>query len=390
MEVYILDSLLRRTQVVDKFESLVWTERFSEIGDFELDLKSTLESRGQFLVGNRIAINNSYRVMTVETVEDVTDPDGKELLKVKGRSLEAILDDRVVKNTMTDLTTDPSWTLVDTPGNIARTMFDHIIRLTSLSPSDGIPFLQPGSIFPDGTVLEPGTPITWTQNPDSLYNAIKAVLDPYDLGFRLIRNFDQSELYFDVYAGNDRTSPVTPNAAVIFSPGLDNIQNTTELTNIQGSKNIAYVFSPAGFKIVYGENVDPLTTGFDRRVLMVNASDITVDNPDVDGAMIERGTQELLKNRAQTMMDGEINQYINYIYGVDYDLGDLVEMRNKDGIITYKRVTEQIFVCDAQGERSYPTLTADIFAGADTWLNWTNKSTAWADLDANLEAWADM
>jgi hypothetical protein len=48
MEVFILDSLLRRSQVVDKFESLIWTERFSEIGDFELDLKSTLEARGQF------------------------------------------------------------------------------------------------------------------------------------------------------------------------------------------------------------------------------------------------------------------------------------------------------------------------------------------------------
>jgi hypothetical protein len=389
VEVYILDSLFRRTAVFDKFESLIWTERFSELGDFELDLKSTLENRAQFLPGTRLAINNSYRVMTVETVEDNTDTDGKEMLKVKGHSLEALLEDRVARNAMTDTVTEPSWALLGTPGNIARAMFDHVVRTHSLDPLDAIPFLQPGSIFPADTIPESLTEITWVQNPDSLFNAIKAICDAYDLGFRLVRNFDMSQLYFDIYAGLDRTTQQSTVPPVIFSVGLDNIQNTTEYQTIEKSKNVAYVFSDAGFEVVYGPNVDPDTDGFDRHVMVVNVT-IEAGDPDPTGTMIQAGTEALMANRASAYFDGEVNQYNEYVYGVDYNVGDLVEMRNKDGIITYKKVTEQIFVSDDQGERSYPTLTADLFAGTNTWLEWTNKSTVWLDYDADLTAWGDL
>lgn len=391
MEVYILDSLLRRTEVVDQFESLVWTERFQEIGDFELDLKSTLQNRSRFLTGTRIAINNSHRVMTVETVEDATADDGKETLKVKGRSLEALLQDRVIKATMSSTTDEPVWPIVDTPANVARIMFYHIARDGVLDPKDVIPFLQPGSIFPASTIPEPETEITWSQAPDQLYTAIKNVCDPYDLGFRLVRNFDTAQLYFDIYSGNDRTTRQQLLTPTIFSVGLDNIQNTTELTNIQGSKNVAYVFSPAGFVVVYGENVPPDISGFDRRVLVVDASDVQADDPDANTLMIQRGTEALNNARATALFDGEVNQYGTYVYGVDYDLGDIVEMRNRDGIITYKRVTEQIFASDASGDRSYPTLAADLFAGVDTWVSWNNDPRTWADFDADTTStWATM
>lgn len=390
MEVYVLDSLLRRTEVVDKFESLIWTERFAEIGDFELDLKSTLESRSLFTVGTRLAINNSYRVMTVETVEDTSDDEGKLILKVKGRSLEAILEDRVVKNTMSDTTTEPDWIIVGAPADVATEMFDHICRDGALSMADVIPFLMPGTIMTDDTVPKPETSISWKQEPDSLFTAIKGVVDLYELGFRLIRNFDTSQLYFDIYSGIDRTTRQTEIPPVIFSANLDNLQNTTEFSTIQQSKNVAYVFSPMGFEIVYGENVDPETEGFERRVLIVNASDISEDNPDPSGAMIQKGQEELIKNRAQSYFDGELNQNGAYVYGVDYNVGDLVEMRNIDGIVSYKRVTEQIFVCDEQGERSYPTLVEDMFAGAVSWLSYANKSTVWMDFDLEPTTWADM
>lgn len=128
--------------------------------------------------------------------------------------------------------------------------------------------------------------------------------------------------------------------------------------------------------------------GFDRRILVVNAS-VDAGDPDADTLMQEAGTQALAKARASQMFDGEVNQYGLYQFNIDYGLGDVVEMRNKDGIITYKRVTEHIFVSDAQGDRSYPTLTADLFVGANTWLDWNNKPTTWSDYDLDLDTtWA--
>src|SRR5438477_6612337 len=155
MEVYVLDSLLRRIQVFDRFESLIWTERFSDVGDFELDLMSTFENRNAFIIDTRIAINESYRVMTVDTVEDATDSEGKDILKVKGHSLEAILDDRVATDSTADLT---PWYLVGTPGDIARTMFNDICVLGTVNARDVIPFMMPGDIiFPTDTIPESTT-----------------------------------------------------------------------------------------------------------------------------------------------------------------------------------------------------------------------------------------
>jgi hypothetical protein len=388
MEVYILDSLLRRSALVDRYQSLIWTERFSAYGDFELVLQSTKQNRGLFKTGTRIATNNSHRVMTVETVEDGTDSEGRDLLIVKGRSLEQILEDRVAKDTMADLTEDPRWVITDPPADVARKIFHDICVLGTLDLDDIIPFVIEGSLLPESTIAEPLDPITVELDPKSVYDAIKDICDVWGLGFRMLRNYDTSELYFDVYSGSDRTTGQTELDPVVFAPGLDNLQNTKSLTSIADYKNVAYVFSPAGSAIVFPLDVDPEVEGFERRVLVVNASDITAENPDVEAALQQRGLEELSKHRTFQAFDGEIQQSSQYKYGTHYQLGDLVEMRNSDGATNQMRVTEQIFVSDAEGERSYPTLTIALFINAGSWLSWPYNQV-WEDL-GETEYWADQ
>jgi hypothetical protein len=84
MEVYVLDDLYRRTAVIDNHNSLIWTERFNDVGDFKLEINSTLASRNLFRTGTRLAMNESYRLMVVENVEDGTDADGRNILTVSG------------------------------------------------------------------------------------------------------------------------------------------------------------------------------------------------------------------------------------------------------------------------------------------------------------------
>ena len=386
MEVYILDSLLRREKVIDRFESLIWTERWAAYGDFELIIQSTNESRSDFVAGTRIAQNESYRVMTVETVENTFDDEGKALLKVSGVSLEEILDDRIAKDTMSDLTTEPKWVLTGTPGDIARQIFNDICVTGNLDPGDVIPFLMPGTIFPEDTIPEPAEVITVEIPLTTVYGAIKEICNLYDLGFRLVRNFDTSQLYFDIYSGSDRTTLQTVLDPVVFAPELDNLKNTTEFTTISQSKNVAYVFSPVGFEVVVPQDVDPEVAGFERRVLLVQADDIT-DPYNASALMIQRGKEELSKNRSFSAFDGELNQHSEYKYGVHYNLGDLVEMRNSDGVTNNMRVTEQIFVSDREGERSYPTLAINLFITPGSWLAW-DYNQVWADLGLT-EYWAD-
>lgn len=390
MEVYILDDLYRRTEVVDRFESLIWTERFSAYGDFELILHSTFQNRARFAPGVRLAITESYRVMTVETVEDTTDAEGRQFLTVKGPSLEEILEDRVARDVLSDLTADLKWVLTGTPTEIARQIFHDICVTGVLDLGDIIPMVDEGSeIFPDDTIGEPPDTITYEIEPMTVYQAIKQLVDLYDIGFRLIRNLDTGQLYFDVYMGIDRTSAQTSYAAVVFSPDLENLQNTTELTTIALYKNVAYVFSPVGHEIVYPLDIDPEIEGFERKVLLVRADDITdVDPGDASDKMIQRGLEELSKHRKFSAFDGEINHLSEYKYGTHYNLGDLVELRNSDGFTNTMQVTEQIFVSDKEGERSYPTLTINQFILPGTWLAW-DYNQVWEDLGLT-EYWEDQ
>jgi hypothetical protein len=387
MEIYTLDPLLRRDRVIDSFESLIWTERFQTHGDFELDIFSTPDSRRTFTSSTLLAMSSSNYVMMVETVEDSVNSEGKKMLKVQGRSLEAILLDRVAKNSLADLTTSPTWTITDQPADVARKIFHDICVTGILDTQDIIPFINEGTFLAASTITEPVDPVTVDLEPMTVYDAIAQLCGVWNLGFRMLREYDQSKLWFDIYSGSNRTTSQSTLTPVVFAPGLDNLQNTKELTTIENAKNVAYVFSPAGFEMVYPEDVDPDVEGLERRVLVVNANDITSDNPDVSAALIQRGKEELSKQRIYQAFDGEISQNSSYKYGVHYNLGDLVEIRNEDGVTNSMRVAEQIFVSDREGERAYPTLTLNIFINTGSWLSWLSNKM-WSELGS--EEWADQ
>ena len=465
MELYILDSLLRRTAVIDRFESLIWTERYTAYGDFQLVIFSTLESRAILTAGTRLAMSDSYRIMTIEDIENKVDSEGRQLLTVTGRSLEAILEDRVARNSFANLSTNPKWKIAGLPANIARYIFDQTVRTPTLMANDEIPFLQPGNYFPTPNIAEPDTAIQVELELMTVYQALKELGEAWDFGFRLLRNFDESELFFEIYTGNDRTTLQNTLNPVIFSPDLDNLTNTSELTSISSYKNVAYVYHPVGVQLVTVDGVSVDVEGFERRVLLVDASDITTPerpyelstnqssaltaaldvNPvplafdqfrdaikvlqnkgrlssaqhsqiggmlldsassslsagqktDINAAkdtswaynatedayinplLVQRGKDELAKNRSLSAFDGELSQTSGYIYEKDYQLGDLVEMRNSDGVTNQMRVTEQIFVSDNEGERAYPTLTIDLFITPGSWFAW-DYNQVWQDAD---------
>lgn len=390
MEGYILDSQYRNIKTFEDFNSFIWTERARRYGDFKLIVNSTPANRKLFQQGTRLACDESYRVMIIETTEDKLDEEGKALLTVTGRSLERVLQDRIAHGVLDDTTTTPKWTITDDPKAIAEYMYNYICVLGSLDAGDIISDVAEGSsLFPTDTIAPPVDVVTVEFEPITLYDAESQLCDIYSMGFRFVRDPATAELYFDVYTGCDRTTSQTDLPAVIFSPDLENLQNITQFNTIALEKNVAYVFSPVGYEIVYGEGVDPAVDGFQRRVLLVNATDITdTDAPTASAKMIQRGKDELAKNRPYIGFDGELSQNSAYVYGRDYNLNDLVEMRTQDGVINHMQVTEQIFVSDEQGERSYPTLSLNTFVTPGSWLA-VPADEDWVDVDPALD-WSDL
>ena len=168
---------------------------------------------------------------------------------------------------------------------------------------------------------------------------------------------------------------------------MDTLSNVNSIISNAGMKNVAYVFGSNGSAIVYADNISSTISGFARRVLIVNASDIDIDpGVELTAALELRGIQELAAYRPTIAFDGEIPQNTPYIYGVDYNLGDIVELREADGKINNMRVTEQIFVSDIEGVRSYPTLSFDQLITPGTWLSWS-ATKVW---DEVTEMWIDV
>lgn len=402
MEVYTLDPLLRRTELFEDHESLIWTDRFQKYGDFEWHTSSSLRARTLLKPGTLLAMNGSKRVMKIETVEDASDSDNRRMLSIKGRSIETMLYDRMAIDSLTPDTppvttppTPPSTFTWDISGltamNVARKIFHDICMTGMLSPYDALPFMYEGTFAEASNIAESIDVVNVKLEPTTVYDAIAQLAETWNFGFRIMREGDSSKLWFSVYTGADRTTGQGTLPAVVFSPQLDNLQNTKELFTIEGAKNVAYVYCLAGFQIVYADDVDGDISGFDRKVLMVNASDITAETHPVtearNAALIQRGYEELSKHQTYQAFDGEISQTSTYQPGRDYNVGDLVEMRSSDGVANQMRVSEIIYASDAEGDRSYPTLSMNKYINTGSWLSWLNNKM-WSELGP--EEWDDQ
>lgn len=387
MDLYILDALNRRKYIIDQYISLIWTERFQTYGDFQLDVFSNHTMRSLLVPDTYLAMSESNYIMRIESYEDDYNSDGSRVLIIKGRSYEAILLDRVAKDSTSTLTVSPQWTITRPPADVARQVFNNICIEGILSFNDVLPLVEEGTLpalSHTSNIPEPPDAITVDIKPTTVYDVISTqICTPWDLGFRFLRQDSTGQIFFDVYSGSDRTSAQVLLTPVIFAPQLENLQNTKELTTIDKSKNVAYVFSPDGFEMVYGTDVDSTIEGLERRVLVVDASDITsASTTDVPGALTQRGMEQLSSARTFFGFEGEVSQNSQYKYGTDYNMGDLVEVHNDDGVANYMRVTEQIFVCDSTGKRSYPTLTANEYINTGSWYSWLSNKQ-WIDFDTD-------
>ncbi len=349
MDVLVLGDDLRPIEIFDDFQSLIWTERYSEWGDFELVAPSGLGSTSTLQKGTVLGLNDSYRVMMVETIEEP----GDGTIKFTGRSLEALMDSRITRPEVINAgNPNGATTRNATPGNHARYWFETSCRTNSSVPADNFSFIQSGNLFTPGTIPEPTDTIDVQFEVMSVYEIVKSICDPYSLGFVIGRDKTAGNARFQVYTGSDRTTWQTILDPVVFSPDLETLEKVSSVQSSANFRNVAYVFSEKGSRIVYAHGADTTTSGFDRRVLYVDATDITlVKGAALDAALDIRGAKALAEYRNLTVFDGEVPQAVPYNYGVNYNLGDYVERRDNRGFSSKLLVTEQIFVSDLEGYR---------------------------------------
>lgn len=371
MDLYTLDASFQPLDAIDTFESVVWTERYSAAGDVSLVVPATPNMISQLANGVFLGLAGTKEAMFIENQSI-----DKGLMTVTGKTILNFLNERVVRTIWSQEVR--VWNMVDTAGQIMATLVYYMCINGDVSPPVGylttayddgierslneIPNLSLGDIDVSG----PAVAVTVQFAP--IYDQIKTIAETAKLGMSIYID-NVNSLKFRVYRGLDRTSGQTDRPMVKFSSALDTLINVKELYSIAGYKTVCYALAPqfpGGYTIhaankAYVPGAEAYV-GFARRVLMIFVEDLTNTNwsgtlAELNAILDQRARDGLANNNYSKLVDGEVVPQSEFKYGIDYGLGDIIELEGQSGLTQNARVTEYIRSQDATGERGYPTLS---------------------------------
>lgn len=365
MYIEVFNTKFERVAVCDNYESLIWTDRYNEPGDFELYFPMRTELLDiyvpdYYLVATEHgpeSIKDSEYTMIIEDLKVTTDLDGGNHLIVTGRSLESILCRRIV------------WQQTTVKGNfqnaIQKLLNDNVIDPKPNSEKEKRKISN--FVFQTNSEVESLTIDETQYTGDVLYDAIKALCDVHNVGFSLKKN-DRNEFIFKLYIGTDRSYSQTNNTYVVFSPAFDNIISSDYTENKSKYCNITLVAGEGeGAQRKTAIVGDTNVTGINRRELFTDARDISSKTENDEGesttmpdreykkALENRGKEKLKEVEIEKTFEGQVEATQLYRYGEHFFMGDFCQLENEYGKQSRVKVVEYIHSESTSGIEEYPT-----------------------------------
>lgn len=344
MDIYVLNRSFEKIGVIDYCSSIIWTRRYCNEGDCELYLPADEEALNLLKIGRFLKREDSEGgLMMIISVSVDSDVENGNFLTVKGLGAEHLISNRIVWS---------QTTLNGTVGDcVAELLTDNLIN-----PSDDDRQMDFFSILDTSEGTES---VTKQYTGDNLLTAVIELLTTFNLGFDV--SFDGSGLGFSIYRGINRSFRQNQNSFVVFSPEYDNFLNSSSSESIETFKNVALVAGEGEGSARKKAEVGT-ASGLDRIELFVDAKDIsstttggTLSDEEYTELLKEKGLATLAENRISLSYDGEILPEVTFIYGIDYDLGDIVETIDFYGNQNACRITEIIESWDENGYTIIPT-----------------------------------
>ena len=350
---------------VNQFTSLIWPDKFNGYSTFELNAPVTDENRGLIKKGNVIWCGGDNAAV-IEIIDSVTNDDGQQVYKVKGRTLEMILTTRIIWGT---------YVCTDLPASTV--MYEIVDKnfLNTVIVNRRMPFFE---CAPDERF---GKIMSFQKTGGEVYDAIQNVASDSELGFCILFRPRERKLIFKVIQGVDRTVMPEDGSAsnfVVFSTDLDDILSSSYYTNNQDVKTVALIAGEGdGPDRAYSTAGDTIATGFSRREMYVDARDIQSTVVDEEGNETQlsfdayrnmlkvRGDEKLSEHIETESFDAKMRVMgeVQYEYGVDYYKGDKVIVQDTNlGVQIVAVVSESCeyfddkYALDVTFGFSHPTL----------------------------------
>lgn len=352
MELLILNTKFETVDVLDVFESLIWTDRFFKCGDFEIYTTTDVDIVKKLKMDYYLQNEASDHMMIIESAQIKADVENGSKLIVKGRSLESILDRRIIWNQ----------TILD---GYLEEEIEKILNENVINPIMAVRRISNFRFEKSGDPVIEKLKIQAQYTGDNLYEVICNVCEEAKIGFKV--TFDEVTQFFvfKLYRGTDRSYAQDVNPYVVFSPDFNNIINSDYVEGKKDLKTVALVAGEgegsARRKVITGKNDD---TELTRRELYVDARDISSSLPNggtlstlqYDAQLIQRGNERLDENKMQKAFNGQVETTQMYRYNEHFFMGDIVQLENEFGMEDRSRVIEFIYSESSEGgSENYPT-----------------------------------
>lgn len=349
MEIYLLNEDFEIIYVIDSYESFIWTDRFNKCGDFELYTTVDVELLTRIKPNRFLLSSHSNHLMVIEKISYEYDSEEGSHMTISGRSLESILDRRVVSK---------QTTIDDTFQNgIQKLLNENMIQ-----PSDDkrrIDLIFSPSEDPYITNIK----LEAQYHGEDLYSIVTELCEKHKIGFYIYLN-EENTFEMSFYKGIDRSYRQTDNPYVVFSPSFDNLFNSNYELNTEEYKNVAYVSGEGEGSNKKVKVVDPDSAqGLDRREIFVDAGSISktdsetqITDAQYETLLEQKGNEELVEYKKINSVNGECDTVEPFSYGVDFYLGDIVSIRSEYGVEDEARITEIIRSVSSSEVSTYPTL----------------------------------
>ena len=363
MDLMTLDANNQPAKLIENYDSLIWTERFNTVGDFQLATGNIEKFMTLLPQGTRLTLRESNIAMEVETHKIERKKNTPQKLTITGRAFESILDRRVALQSMSSALGSTDWKInAKTPLDIAYFIATQICVAGICSANDIFPAAMVQFPTPSDYGTSTGPNKDFVVERGNLLSVVLGLLQteaPADAtttpatpavvqhGIRAVRpNSAGTAIALQFYTGTDKS------ATVYFDATRELLDDGTYLFSKVGSANVGYGVG-SNYVATMFEGASE-ATGLARRVALIDASASEITTvPTLKTYM----SQTLSEASETAIFDGNINPDLNpYKYGIDYNLGDIVQLAGDYGLYEKARVTEYIRTEDATGNKAFPTL----------------------------------
>lgn len=325
MELYIYNSDRELAGIVESFEYLRWTRRYSQCGSFELKAIATTENSALLQEGNIIWKSDDEEAGIIEHLElSQTD---REIITVSGRFATSFLARRIV------------WKTEKLSGDLSACV-EQLLNNNLINPSDterqitGINFSSPCL----------NIPISAQISYRNLMEVVTELCDASDIGIKTVFTPATGIFTVTLYNGVD--------SQAVFSKEYENLTEQIYRESAADYANTALIGGE-------GEGADrtfvAITSGSGetRREIFMDAKDLRADDfgEDYIGALTFRGQSKLSELAIRYSFDTSVNPHGNLAYKTDFDLGQTVKIISKTwGVSMTTRITEVEETYDADGQ----------------------------------------